>query len=43
MLSSGRKALSLVDATSFVVMREEAITHAFAFDRHFREPGFKLL
>jgi predicted nucleic acid-binding protein len=42
-LGSGRKALSLVDATSFVVMREEAITHAFAFDRHFREHGFKLL
>ena len=42
-LGSGRKALSLVDATSFVVMREEAITHAFAFDRHFREHGFTLL
>lgn len=42
-LGSGRKALSLVDATSFVVMRAEALTHAFAFDRHFREHGFKLL
>ena len=42
-LGSGRKALSLVDATSFVVMREEAITHAFAFAPHFREHGFKLL
>jgi predicted nucleic acid-binding protein len=42
-LGSGRKALSLVDATSFVVMREEAITHAFAFDRRFREHGFTLL
>lgn len=42
-LGSGRKALSLVDATSFVVMREEAVAHAFAFDRHFREHGFKLL
>lgn len=42
-LGSGRKALSLVDATSFVVMRAEALTHAFAFDRHFRENGFKLL
>ena len=42
-LGSGRKAISLVDASSFVVMREEAITHAFAFDRHFREHGFKLL
>ncbi len=42
-LGSGRKGISLVDATSFVVMRAEAITHAFAFDRHFREHGFKLL
>ena len=42
-LGSGRKAISLVDASSFVVMREEAITHAFAFDRHVREHGFKLL
>ena len=42
-LGSGRKAISLVDASSFVVMREEVITHAFAFDRHFREHGFKLL
>lgn len=42
-LGSGRKALSLVDATSFVVMRAEAIETAFAFDRHFREQGFKLL
>ncbi len=42
-LGSGRKALSLVDATSFVVMREEAVMQAFAFDRHFREHGFKLL
>lgn len=42
-LASGRKALSLVDATSFVVMREEAMEHVFAFDRHFREHGFKPL
>lgn len=42
-LASGRKALSLVDAASFVVMRAESVEHAFAFDRHFREHGFKLL
>jgi predicted nucleic acid-binding protein len=42
-LGSGRKALSLVDAASFVVMRAEAIDTAFAFDRHFREQGFKVL
>lgn len=42
-LHSRRKALSLVDSTSFVVMREEAVDHAFAFDRRFREHGFKLL
>jgi predicted nucleic acid-binding protein len=32
-----------VAATSFVVMREAAIPHAFAFDRHVRDHGFKPL
>jgi len=42
-LSANRRGFSLVDAASFVVMRDEAIATAFAFDRHFREQGFKLL
>ena len=31
---------SFVDAASFVAMRERKLTHAFAFDRHFRSAGF---
>jgi len=42
-LSARRRGLSLVDAASFTVMRDEAIEAAFAFDRHFREQGFALL
>ncbi len=35
-------ALSLVDASSFVLMRSEGIHRAFAFDRHFETEGFRL-
>lgn len=35
--------LSLVDAVSFLVMRQRRLDEAFAFDRHFREEGFTLL
>ena len=34
---------SLIDAVSFEVMRRNRLTHAFAFDRHFRVAGFELL
>ncbi len=34
---------SLTDAVSFEVMRREKITHAFAFDHHFKVAGFELL
>ncbi len=37
------KGLSLVDAVSFVVMREHHLDEALAFDRHFEREGFKLL
>jgi predicted nucleic acid-binding protein len=37
------RRLSLVDAASFTVMRDEAITAAFAYDRHFREHGFTVV
>ncbi len=40
LLGTDRKKLSLVDCSSFVVMRELAIRNAFAFDRHFAEQGF---
>ena len=31
---------SFVDATSFVIMRQQRIRYAFAFDRHFVTAGF---
>lgn len=43
MLAAWRKRLSLVDCTSFEVMRRLGIDRAFAFDRHFGEQGFDLL
>jgi uncharacterized protein len=43
MLIANRRQLSLVDCTSFVVMREFSIDRAFAFDHHFAEQGFTLL
>ena len=36
------KKLSLVDATSFVLMRANRVDRAFAFDAHFREEGYTL-
>lgn len=40
-LAAGRRDLSLVDCTSFLIMRAAAIRTAFAFDRHFAEQGFQ--
>jgi len=34
------KDVSFTDCTSFVVMRELGIQHAFAFDKHFTQLGF---
>ena len=39
---SGRRALSLVDSTSFEVMRELGIHEVFTFDKHFKEFGFTI-
>jgi predicted nucleic acid-binding protein len=39
-VSLSRRALSLVDCTSFAFMRQHGIKCVFAFDRHFREFGF---
>lgn len=41
-LSADRRRLSMVDCTSFEIMRRLELTHAFAFDRHFSEQGFIL-
>jgi len=38
-----RSGISLVDAASFLVMRTNGLAEAFAFDRHFRTAGFKLV
>ena len=40
LLAAGRRKLSLVDCVSFACMRRQGLTHAFHFDRHFREQGF---
>ena len=40
-LTAKRRRLSLVDCTSFVLMRRYGLDSAFAFDDHFQEQGFK--
>ena len=42
MLAANRRSVSLVDWTSFELMRSRGITHALAFDTHFTEQGFTL-
>lgn len=41
-LMAARRDLSLVDCTSFEVMRRAGLTRAFAFDDHFGEYGYEL-
>lgn len=41
MLAAGRR-VSLVDWTSFLVMRRRGITTAFAFDADFAAEGFQV-
>lgn len=43
LLTSGRRFLSLVDCTSFLVCRQPEVEAVFAFDRHFTEQGFRTL
>lgn len=38
-----RRRLSLVDCVSFVVMRQQRISSAFAYDEHFVDAGFSLV
>jgi len=40
LVTAGRRQLSLVDCASFDAMRQQGITAAFTFDRHFAEQGF---
>jgi predicted nucleic acid-binding protein len=43
LLAAGRRAISLVDCSSFEVMRRLGLERAFAFNRHFAEAGFQLV
>lgn len=43
LLTAARRKLSLVDCTSFQLMRELGVSRAFSFDRHFRELGFEII
>lgn len=40
LLAAPRRRLSLVDRVSFEVMRDRAVTQAFAFDPDFHQEGF---
>ena len=40
LLVADRRQLSIVDCTSFEVMRRLAVRECLAFDRHFEEQGF---
>lgn len=42
-LASGARQVSLVDFTSFELMRTQGISRAFAFDRHFADAGFDVI
>jgi predicted nucleic acid-binding protein len=43
LLDRRRRRLSLVDAVSFITMRQRHVVEAFAFDPHFEEEGFSLV
>ncbi len=37
------KEWGLVDCISFVIMKNQNITHALSFDHHFQQSGFSLV
>ena len=43
LFTSGRRRLSLIDCTSFELMRRHGITHALSLDADFARQGFRLL
>jgi predicted nucleic acid-binding protein len=42
-LNEGKRNLSVVDCTSFVLMKQLELRKVFAFDKHFEEQGFELV
>ena len=40
LLTADRRHLSIVDCTSFEIMRKQGIEKVFCFDKHFKEQGF---
>ena len=43
LLAASRRKLSLVDCTSFEIMRNSGIKTVFTFDSHFKEQGFSCM
>ena len=43
LLAADRRKVSLVDRSSFHIMRSRMVRTAFAFDPHFRDQGFEVL
>ena len=43
LLARRQRRLSLVDAVSFIAMRQADLEEAFAFDPHFQQEGFSLV
>jgi len=43
LLVANRRNLSLVDCTSFEIIRQFGMDEVFTFDHHFNEQGFKVI
>jgi predicted nucleic acid-binding protein len=43
LLAAGRRGVSLVDWTSFIVMRRHGVRRAFTFDQDFAAEGFEVV